>query len=417
MQNRITRFGKNKALTTKTWLTFCLVVITFQVTAQRSATSYSVKSKSFLDQKKFKEALIYADSAVAYAKQLGNLDTLAQSYRWRFGVRTAMQDYKNALEDYMFSEDYASRSKSGEAAKKDQQAKGLLLVEQEAHRKDNILFNARVNELQRSAEREQRNLLMTAASLLALAALALYLFFRKRNELTNFTEQASEEVKELRLSRDKTLTALSSRLSELRLMVEDLEQSFALMGSESSIDRVSAIENTAVVKKNIDDIKEWLTAGQATSTFHPMLFDCKELTEATLAKFDRQIADKKIRSEVFMSEGQLVFADRQMIASVLDNLISNAIKFTPAGGNMSCFSGISHDIVSIGIKDSGVGMTAEALSGIFERDDNASKRQGLGLILCKDLVERNGGRIYAESEEGKGSTFYFTLPAGSAGTR
>jgi signal transduction histidine kinase len=395
-------------------LVFFAVVISFQAIGQRSATEFSIQSKTFLEQKKYKEALIYADSAVLFAKQLDNPDTLAQSYRWRSGVRSAMQDYKNALEDYMFSEEYSARSKSNETAKRDRQLSGELLVEQEAHRKDNIVFNARINDILQTTEREQRNLLMAAASLLVLTVLAVYLFLRKKSELSNFTEQASEEVKELRLSRDRILTALSARLGELRLMVEDLNQSFVL-GNASSIDRQSAVASTAAVKKSIDDIVGWVSANQGVSIFNPLIFDCKELTESTLRKFERQIAEKKIKSEVFMSEGQLVFADKQMIASVLENLISNAIKFTPAGGSMSCFSGISNDIVSIGIKDSGVGMSPGVLAKAFERNPDGNSHQGLGLILCRELVERNGGRMYAESEEGKGSTFYFTLPGRSNG--
>jgi signal transduction histidine kinase len=410
MQNRIIWIGKIAA--GSGLLILILLSVPFSVVAQPSATGFSIKSKSFLDQKKYKEALLYADSAVLFSKQLDNPDTLAQSYRWRSGVRMAMQDYKNALEDYMFSEEYSARSKDDETANKGRQLNGLLLIEQEAHRKDNIIFNARINEILRSTEREQRNLLMAAASLLVLTVLAVYLFLRKKSELSNFTEQASEEVKELRLSRDRILTALSARLEELRLMVEDLNQGFVL-GNASAIDRQSAIANTTAVKKNIDDIMGWVSANQGVSVFSPLIFDCKELTEFTLRKFERQIAEKKIKSEVFMSAGQLVFADKQMIASVLDNLVSNAIKFTPAGGSISCFSGISHDIVSIGIKDSGVGMSPEVLAKAFERNPDGNSHQGLGLILCKELVERNGGRMYAESEKGKGSTFYFTLPGRS----
>src|SRR5689334_7101293 len=110
MQNRTVWTGKITAGSGLLILIF--VSASFSVIAQRSATGFSIKSKSFLDQKKFKEALLYADSAVLHAKQIDNPDSLAQSYRWRSGVRTAMQDYKNALEDYMFAEDYSARSRS-----------------------------------------------------------------------------------------------------------------------------------------------------------------------------------------------------------------------------------------------------------------------------------------------------------------
>jgi signal transduction histidine kinase len=247
-----------------------------------------------------------------------------------------------------------------------------------------------------------------------LTVVALFLFMRKRNELHALAEQASGEVKELRAARARILAALSSRLHESRLALDDLERDLGMQARSVTPDFRPPLEDAnrsaAALKKEMEDLVQWLSLSQDEESFHPDAFDCKALAEESLAKFQEQLADKMITSEIFMSAGQRVFADRQMTATVLENLISNAIKFTPKSGNISCFSGISDGIVSIGVKDSGVGIDPAELATIFDERTAAKSRQGLSLILCKELVERNGGRMYAESEVGKGSTFYFTLP-------
>ena len=114
-----------------------------------------------------------------------------------------------------------------------------------------------------------------------------------------------------------------------------------------------------------------------------------------------------------------------MIDTVLRNLITNAIKFTQRGGKIEIgassdglhLEGGAHPATCIYIKDNGIGMNADTLEKLFKIDQNVTRpgtekepSTGLGLLLCKEFVEKHGGRIWAESEEGKGSTFYFTLP-------
>ena len=256
----------------------------------------------------------FADSAVALAGNSGNPDTLAVAYRWRSGVHAEMKDYKNALEDYMLAEDYGKKSGTEAAAQKDLQLRGELLREQEAHRKDNILFNARINAFEQTTQEQWRYTFIVAVSLIALAALAIVLFLRKRNELNSLMEQASEEVSGLRASRDHMLTALSERLKESRLMLDNLEQDVALQAKSAKGDQrdslESAVVSTGTLKAYLEDVIRWLEVSHDSTNYHPEVFDCKGLTELTLLKFRPQLEAKKMKSEVYMSEGQLVRADR-----------------------------------------------------------------------------------------------------------
>jgi signal transduction histidine kinase len=111
-----------------------------------------------------------------------------------------------------------------------------------------------------------------------------------------------------------------------------------------------------------------------------------------------------------------VFADYKMIDTVLRNLISNSIKYTPPGGKIEIIVDVKNNNAVIFIKDNGVGIDEETQKKLFTIGDikstgtSGEKGTGLGLLLCKDFIEKNKGTISVESSPGKGSTFIFTIP-------
>jgi signal transduction histidine kinase len=127
-------------------------------------------------------------------------------------------------------------------------------------------------------------------------------------------------------------------------------------------------------------------------------------------------AKKQIQINHAIDKRINVFADKNMIELVVRNILSNAIKFTPQSGsvNISCTTNSTHATLSI--QDSGVGIKKEVIGKLFGNENFSTqgtaneKGTGLGLILCKEFVEKNGGTIMVESAEGKGSTFMITIP-------
>ncbi len=127
---------------------------------------------------------------------------------------------------------------------------------------------------------------------------------------------------------------------------------------------------------------------------------------------------KNISLDHLPFEGTVVYADKNMLATIIRNLVSNAIKFTNPGGKIVIYAVQNQDSVQISISDSGVGMNQDVCNKIFASVSNMTSRgtanekgSGLGLVLCKELVAKHGGRIWAESQEGLGSTFHFTIPS------
>ena len=112
----------------------------------------------------------------------------------------------------------------------------------------------------------------------------------------------------------------------------------------------------------------------------------------------------------------MVFGDENMISLIIRNLVSNAIKFSNPGDEIKVNADVVDGYITISIEDNGIGMSKEDLEKLFRIDVNTTtigkskeKGTGLGLILCKEFVEKNGGKIWVESELGKGSIFSFTL--------
>jgi signal transduction histidine kinase len=110
-----------------------------------------------------------------------------------------------------------------------------------------------------------------------------------------------------------------------------------------------------------------------------------------------------------------VYADKNRLRQILNNLLSNAIKFTPPGGKIAITASEDKDFCTVSVRDNGTGIKKKDLHFIFEpfsrvETSPEKKGTGLGLSVAKQLVEIMGGKIWVESEPGKGSTFYFTVP-------
>jgi signal transduction histidine kinase len=131
------------------------------------------------------------------------------------------------------------------------------------------------------------------------------------------------------------------------------------------------------------------------------------------------VQSKRIKMVNEVPHDALGFADSNTINLVIRNLVTNALKFTNDGGEVIIGAKLKGFEWLVFVRDNGIGMKPEILNMLFDktapyttRGTANEKGTGLGLILCKEFVEKNGGRIWVESEEGKGSTFWFTLPKG-----
>jgi len=163
----------------------------------------------------------------------------------------------------------------------------------------------------------------------------------------------------------------------------------------------------------LENLLRWSRMQRGLDVFVPESQLLMSKISESLALVLEGAANKKIKVDYDIPEDLVVFADGNMLDVIIRNLVSNAVKFTPIGGSITISAKqYSNNMILISIKDTGIGMNKNMIENLFRLDVNTSRRgtegelsTGLGLILCKDFVEKHGGVLRVESEEGKGSTF------------
>lgn len=173
-------------------------------------------------------------------------------------------------------------------------------------------------------------------------------------------------------------------------------------------------------KKIIDllgNLMEWAKSQTGRMIYHPASFQLAEVVSEVTDIFELIARQKNIAVRKEVSEQITINADRNMIATVIRNLVSNAIKFARSGSEIIISARETTDSVTFSVKDFGVGIAPYDLEKLFRIDaslsrlgTNNEKGTGLGLILCKEFVERHGGKIWVETEKDQGSTFFVSLP-------
>jgi signal transduction histidine kinase len=151
--------------------------------------------------------------------------------------------------------------------------------------------------------------------------------------------------------------------------------------------------------------------------FHPEVLNVHSKIIESIDLLEGAYTKKNIEITVVANNKIQIFADANMFSTVFRNILANAIKFTPENGIISIHTVKKEGFCEISVQDSGVGITEENIQKIFRIDSNHStlgtngeKGTGLGLVLCKEFIEKHNGKIWVESVEGQGSHFTFTLP-------
>ncbi|HPO48818.1 MAG TPA: hybrid sensor histidine kinase/response regulator [Spirochaetota bacterium] len=188
--------------------------------------------------------------------------------------------------------------------------------------------------------------------------------------------------------------------------------------TEDFLDFIEVVKKSATkAYQLLENLLSWSRSQTGHIEFNRVKFDIKSVVEENVAILQTQADNKEIKLIVEINEITEIEADLNMISTVLRNLINNSIKFTDVGGKIIIGAKKSRDFVEIYVKDNGVGISKENLAKLFKIDEKQSSLgtakevgSGLGLILCRDFVEKNGGTITVESEIDSGSTFRFTVP-------
>lgn len=241
------------------------------------------------------------------------------------------------------------------------------------------------------------------------------------NELHDIFLELSSSEKKLRLIEKNFITVTQDMIEPL----ETLTGFFQIMKSHNDnltkVEIKSFAERMDVSVKNmlitLENLVQWCKLEKGKIEFKPEAINLNRAVLENILFFE-QIADRKnitITSDIF--NNVFVMADRNMLNYILRNLISNSIKFTRQGGNVSIAAKVLKKFVEVNITDNGVGISEQNLKKIFKTDNHFTtlgtdkeKGNGLGLLSCKEFILKQSGKIRIESELNKGTSVIFTLP-------
>ncbi|MEI8073244.1 MAG: PAS domain-containing sensor histidine kinase [Bacteroidota bacterium] len=204
-------------------------------------------------------------------------------------------------------------------------------------------------------------------------------------------------------------------------LTDMLEKKIQKNEIESAAEYVKNINlSTQRVRNLLVNLLEWSISQHGKIGFHPVNIHLRSIIDEVIDLTKEMLNQKSISIELNCIENDNVFVDREMIASVLRNFLTNAIKFSNTGGCIQILCEGAEEKINVTIKDNGIGMSEKVLNSLFKIGEtisihgtNNEKGTGIGLLLCKEFLDKHQSELIVESKKGKGSTFKFSLPVKS----
>jgi two-component system, sensor histidine kinase and response regulator len=235
-------------------------------------------------------------------------------------------------------------------------------------------------------------------------------------------KEIEQELSKLLITKDKFFSIIAHDLKNPFNTLIGLSQLLVRGYDRMSEEKIKYFhQNLYQISKNgyelLVNLLEWSRSQMGSIEFNPEKFNLYALGKETFSLYKAKANEKEILLTNKLSEGSEITADKNMLKTVFRNIVSNALKFTERGGVIEISEKESGDSKEITIRDTGVGISPENIKKLFSVKENYTTEgtedetgTGLGLILCKEFIDKHGGKIHIESKIGFGSKFIFTLP-------
>lgn len=235
-------------------------------------------------------------------------------------------------------------------------------------------------------------------------------------------EISEKKLNALNASKDKLFSIIGHDLrghfNVLNSITQMLSNDYNMLSDEERLECIEAVASTSRQSyRLLENLLNWARSQAGMVEFSPEMLYLEQIIADVIKLLKGQADNKEISISSSVAENMKVRADRNMMETVLRNLTSNAIKFTEPGGTIFISAIESENSVQISVADTGIGISSEDVEKLFRIDvdhkkigNSREKGTGLGLILCKEFIEKHNGTIWVNSEPGRGSSFIFTLP-------
>lgn len=393
--------------------------------------------KAYLEGADYLKARSYLDNSLSIALNINSNIIVKECYELYARLSKETGDYKSAL-SFIEKYDYLKDSISSEEHSR--KIAGLQVkYESERRERDNELLRKEV-EFNKAFLRRQstvQSFLIAFALLMMLAGIMVYNLYKLRRRTSLLLVEKNEQ---LNRNRDK-LTGSENRLKKLnatkekllRIIGHDIKNPLGSFVSLVSIlhdtyndmdkdEKREFLHHTAksclMTSQLLDNLTEWSKLQKDNFELKNEPFDLNDAINSSLMIVKIRADEKNITIRNLVKSGSTIVSDIQALSTVFRNIISNAVKFTPDGGEIEIGLIEKPGKIQVFVRDNGVGIEENDLKKLFRIDTNYAlignspeKGTGLGLIICKEIIQRLGGEIHADSEPGRGSIFYIGLPA------
>jgi signal transduction histidine kinase len=431
-------------------------------------------ANSYTELERYNESIPFLTEAETLAKDIADTKLLRNCYSLMTRVYDKVGDREKSTQYFNLFAAITKRIQQDEMARKESEARLMVdkanskvlevesvkeATEQELKEKSQELYKNQINlskveqiskeqqmqidllnkenELHQAEIRQQqlmRNVYLgIIVAVLMISGLTLYGYSRiKRANILLHTknieisrqkdeiEKQAEELRELNALKDKLFSIIAHDLrsplfSLITMLTMVKDGNFSAEEEKYIFNELS--KNVEYNTELLENLLNWSSSQMKGNAINPIVFGIHELTANKIKLYEEAAHQKGIKLINSTNHNTEVFADKDMIELVLRNLITNAIKFSNHGDNITITSTSGGDSVQVCVADNGLGMPQETIEKLFgkhvfsTRGTLNEKGTGLGLILCRDFVHINGGEIWVESTESSGSKFFFTIPS------
>jgi len=436
---------------------------------ERIAIAYNNLAKSYYDLKNYEKSLIFNFKSLRISEEIGDKLGIARSYKNIGKTYLKLNDYNKVLHNleqglkvakeikskYILQDTYLSLSEYYSATNDFRKAYIYhKLFSQEKESIFNEKSSVKIAEMRIFYDTENkekeirllikdnkiqtnlRNFLIIFSVLILVIAIISYNRFQLKKKTYILLQEKNKQLKETNqklIVSEKNLKTLNATKDKFfSIIAHDLKTPFnALLGFSELLYKNLDNYNKEKIRKYsnviyhsartlfnlIENLLQWSGTQTGSIDFNPEEYDLRETVNNVISLLKMSADNKNINLYSEIQEPVFVYADKNIISTVIRNLLNNAIKFTQANGEVKITASSKNGVIEISVIDSGIGISKDNIKNLFKIDlyystkgTTGEKGTGLGLILCKEFIEKNGGEIWVESEAGKGSIFFFTLP-------
>ncbi|HAF28680.1 MAG TPA: hypothetical protein DCG75_06490 [Bacteroidales bacterium] len=367
------------------------------------------------------EALRYFQNSIEMSEAINDLHTLESNYKCLYDMYKRKINFQKALYYYELFTELRNNRLSQESRKEIAE----LEIQYETNKKQKEI------ELLNKQNQLGKLIILIFSIAIVTFVFLLVLLYRqgqaKKNALKLLSEknveitEQTEVLNKLNTTKDKFFSIISHDLKGaiggFLGQTEFLAEDFKNLPPEDMHDLIIKMnQSSKQLYSLLENLLEWSRSQTGSIRIIPEKFSLKKLVDNIIPLFQELMNDKKIKVLIKINPEIKVFADMNMVSTVFRNMITNAIKFSYPDSTFTITAMLVNKLVEIEIADQGIGISEKDQQKIFNIDQsfsnpgtNREKGSGLGLIICKEFIEMNQGKIWIESEPGKGSSFKFTL--------